>query len=772
MANDRMIIDSMRKRILSKRAVYLLILIALPFLFFYKQLLHPLQVIYPAGDILGAYSPWKNFLVSHVLNYGTLPLWNPFEFSGTPFIANVSAGLFYPFGLIFFIFPVDLAFGYAFILDFVLLALFTYFFAMAIGIKQKAALFTAIALTFSGTVFISIYPGHLFILDAFIWFPLLLYFWEKGLQSKKNIFVFLSAIPIALMLLAGNTQITLYAMFFALIYVIFRVLSDKINFNNLKFAGLMVGLSVIFGLLISSVQVIPTLEFLKTSSRGGGVDYSFASSFSLPPKQALAFILPFFFGSPLDNSFWGRGNFWGLCGYLGTIVPIFALLSLLKRKDKFKVIFLVFSIFTVLFAFGKYFVIFWFFYKFVPLFDLFRVPARILFFYAFSMSILAGIGFEYFIEKNEKILNSFFDKKVRIALFIVSFFCLLFAILLKFVNLDNAFNDLVLRSRYGLSNSHSVLYSHVSYSFTIFSLFFFIFSAILIFFAKIKKNFAAILIICLLVIELFIFDTQFVDTKNSDKYYKIPDEIQFIRQDKSDFRIFDWDTATFYLAERVGIQSVTGYDPIHLGYFRDYLWNLGPHEENAADSYIQISKLENLNVLRLLNVKYVLSKNKINDVNNFTLVFKKQYYVYELLNMLPRAYLVDDNIYNSMLGLNNKLPANFTPVSEKMINANRLEFLFKSEHPTHLILSEVWYPGWIAYDNDRKVKIDKISIFRSISVAKGNHLIKIEYVPFSYKIGLIISLFSSLILIIGIVYSLNLFKLKTNALKLLKRVNL
>ena len=55
-------------------------------------------------DVLRMLFPWKEFAVDSLRNWQN-PLWNPYNFSGTPFLANFQNGFFYPFNLLFLIFP-------------------------------------------------------------------------------------------------------------------------------------------------------------------------------------------------------------------------------------------------------------------------------------------------------------------------------------------------------------------------------------------------------------------------------------------------------------------------------------------------------------------------------------------------------------------------------------------------------------------------------------------------------------------------------------------
>src|SRR4028118_2353358 len=48
-------------------------------------------------DSLGQYYPWR-FFAAQQLSQGLIPLWNPHQFSGTPFVANGQSAVFYPLG--------------------------------------------------------------------------------------------------------------------------------------------------------------------------------------------------------------------------------------------------------------------------------------------------------------------------------------------------------------------------------------------------------------------------------------------------------------------------------------------------------------------------------------------------------------------------------------------------------------------------------------------------------------------------------------------------
>ena len=75
--------------------------------------------------------------------------------------------------------------------------------------------------------------------------------------------------------------------------------------------------------------------------------------------------------------------------------------------------------------------------------------------------------------------------------------------------------------------------------------------------------------------------------------------------------------------------------------------------------------------------------------------------------------------------------------------------IISSKDNQNIILRDTWYPGWKAYVDNQETNIDKyLDIYRKIKVDKGNHFIKFVYKPYSFYLGLKISLFSAIIWLI------------------------
>ena len=73
----------------------------------------------------------------------------------------------------------------------------------------------------------------------------------------------------------------------------------------------------------------------------------------------------------------------------------------------------------------------------------------------------------------------------------------------------------------------------------------------------------------------------------------------------------------------------------------------------------------------------------------------------------------------------------------------------------YLILTDSYYPGWIAKVDGTRAKILRADLlFRAIEVPQGRHVVEFVYRPMSWKIGVGVSLLSLALLAIAIVYPL------------------
>ena len=760
-------------------------LFILTLLFFNHFFLNPGKMLIP-GDILGsAYFP-KFFFSSFVKENYQIPLWNPYMFAGIPFLADPSSSMFYPLNILYLLIPLGFAFSYLFILDIFLIGLFTYLFAKTINLDNISSFLSGLIFMLSGTIMFRIYAGHLYILDAIVWLPLLLTIYELALKKRKFIFGILGAIPITLMVFAGHSQFTFYNLLFSSGYFFLRLIliyKENRNLSSVLKLILIFLLSIIIGLGLSAIQLIPSLEFSSISERSSGISFDFASAFSLHPYQLLSFIFPYFFGSPFNSTFWGKGNFWETCGYIGLAPLIFATIAVFYNKNRYIFIFLFSSIFALILSFGNYTPLYRVIFSNFPIFDLFRAPARFLYIYAFSLSILAGFGFNFIL--TYKFNKAELKKLKKIILLSISFIFLIiiFVIYLIFSKNLYLYEKFVLRNSFAVGINHLTLFNQTIFDilrFCLFSLTTFIFIYLYII-KKIQSYIFVLGITTIIFIDLWIFNFGVVDLSKTNEINNVPPVIKTIEKDKSIYRIFSQSGDYSTVAIVNGQQILTGYNGEYLKSYRDFLWLTGKHENTPFESFIIINSIDNPSILSLLNTKYIIWNKKI-QIKNFKFINeydnnKTKSFLYENLSYFPRAYIISEQALKEgrfiisksdakLPSLNNKSKFNFLNINKSDISnsaridnysADKIILNVSMRTAGYLVLSEIWYPGWKAYDNGSSKEIFKGDyVFRSIYLTKGKHNIKFVFDPSSYKIGKAISLIT-----LFLVFLILLFVLKS-----------
>jgi len=269
-------------------------------------------------------------------------------------------------------------------------------------------------------------------------------------------------------------------------------------------------------------------------------------------------------------------------------------------------------------------------------------------------------------------------------------------------------------------------------------------------------------------------------------------------------RVFDATTSSVlphHLSARYGLEIVSGYNPIFLSEYTKFTNLLGEYTSMSAteltyqtDRSFSLPGLKNRLVLDLLNVKYIVS-DKPYELPGTKLVLRanhslqddyggKEYvtqttdvFVYENLARLPRAFIVrnaiaadgdsallaisdpafdpreyvvlDTKQVSDVSATNTTLnPGEFETADITYYSPNEIVAEADMETPGYLVMSEIYYPAWKAYDNGKKTEILKADYaLRAVYLTEGAHKIDYRYEPESYKMGRIISI-SSLILIV------------------------
>jgi hypothetical protein len=353
-------------------------------------------------DMLDQAYQLREFGLTEVRQGRGVPLWNPFVYSGLPYLAILPGPVFYPTSLLYLLMPLYRAIGWTFVLHTFLAGGIGYFAARRFRLDRQAAAITGLAFMFTGYVVSLLYGGHDGRMFAMILFPLVLALVEEGLEDGRYRWFLAAGMVMGLQILTPHAQVMYYSSLMVAAFAAFRLWerwreSDRAA-ALLRPAGY-VASAFLLAAAVGAVQILPTLGMMEHGVRGGGTGgYEFASSWALPPQELTALVLPDLVGS-LD-SYWGSNPFKLHTEYLGAVPLALALLGAAARIRRRTVWFLVgASTLGILFSLGAATPVHRIAYEIVPLVDRFRAPAMMLGPVSFLICLLAGHGWQAVLDR-------------------------------------------------------------------------------------------------------------------------------------------------------------------------------------------------------------------------------------------------------------------------------------------------------------------------------------------------------------------------------------
>ena len=338
----------------------------------------------PAGyDTITYFYPYKWYLADAV-HQGRLPLWNPAIFMGAPLLANIQSAALYPLDILFYLLPTVDALRYSVVLHIFLGAVFAYIFGrVSLRLSPSAAWVGGAVFGFSG--YLGAQVGHLNQLHAAVWLPVLLLCLERASAGRSLAAAVVGGLALTCQILAGHTQLVYYSGWMMVAFAAFLTWSSK-HLGVARLAPLVALLiMVVVGLSVAGVQLLPTLELAGESYRAGGMPFPDAVVYSVHLKELGDSLLPLYYAAPYIEVI-------GFTGLVSLALVPAALTS--SRKLPYQWFFAAAAAASLLLSLGNETPIYDRLYWIVPGLDHFRAPARWLFTYNFSVSVLSGIGFD------------------------------------------------------------------------------------------------------------------------------------------------------------------------------------------------------------------------------------------------------------------------------------------------------------------------------------------------------------------------------------------
>ena len=336
-------------------------------------------------DLFYQFIHWRAFGFGE-LGRGHLALWNPAVFSGTPFFGEFQTALLYPLNALFLWLPLDKAINWSIALHVFLAGAFTYAWAARRGLGSRACFLAATIFMFSGANFLHIFAGHLTVLCAVVWSPLLFLAIDGMFESPSPGWSLLGMFAFAMQVLAGHPQYVYYTGVAAAIYCALCLIKARKRTRIVPgLAGIVLG-----GVGLSAVQLFTTLGESHEQLRSIGLTYNAAAQYSFPPENLLTLLAPDIFGDMKSVPYWGRWCWWEMSLFIGCGGLVLAVLGAVRGERHLRRFSVVMAGLMLLLALGRYTPLFKLLYQWVPGFNQFRGNSKFIFLVSLFLALLAG----------------------------------------------------------------------------------------------------------------------------------------------------------------------------------------------------------------------------------------------------------------------------------------------------------------------------------------------------------------------------------------------
>jgi hypothetical protein len=365
--------------------IAVLALVGLWLLFFWR-LFTPVagdQASLAKGDFSGQFVAFGSYQYTRFAS-GQVPLWDPYNNGGLPFIADTQAAVFYPPRLLTIALS-RLAGGWSYhALELEMTAhvlvytLLMYALIRRMTMSQRGSVLGAFAAAiiagYSG--FTAGYPPlQLALLEAAVWLPLgvLGIFEATRARPIRWRWLIVAGFALGLSWMAGHPQTSYFLTLLLTIFMVYRGYGLRLRWQTVLGGFVLLGL-VAFGM--AAVQLLPGFEYLSQTARAG-FEYD-AKGNGFPLQDVIQFVVPGVVSvfSPL---------------YVGVVGLVLSLVAVGRRLST-SLFWAVVALFALLWSFGANAALFPLLYNALPGLRFFRGQERAAFLVMNSLAILAGLG--------------------------------------------------------------------------------------------------------------------------------------------------------------------------------------------------------------------------------------------------------------------------------------------------------------------------------------------------------------------------------------------
>jgi len=697
-----------------------------------------------------------HFLYSRAFGFGemargNLPLWNPYIYSGIPYLGQFQSALLYPLNLIFLVLPLATAINWSFGLHIFVLGAATYAWAARRGLRPAAAVFAGCVAMFNGTFFLHIFAGHLSNVCTMAWAPVVFLGIDGWLARRHAGWIFLSAGAVALQVYAGHPQYVYYTALLAGLYSLIFLVGSR------EWTVAALGLLAIYplGALLSAAQLIPGITATSEAVRSGGVNYEFASMFSFPPENLLTLVAPWFYGNMQSVPYWGRCYLWEMSFFIGAGALLLAIHGALQRGASPRLLILLVA--AIVLALGIHTPLHHLLYQALPGFSAFRGSSKFIFFAGLFAALLAGMGADRLLRGS---LPSWKLGAAGLAagvLFLVASLGFSQDGAGKFRHLA----ELALQTQESYLNPQALqmqdflgrIQTAGIQSLQIAGVSFLLFGGLL--FAIPRWKPAGAILIGAAVLELFLFARASVVTFPLAEYTYQP-LADFLKQNPGDYRtlnMFNADAAMYLRAE-----NIWGYDPGVLKRYAQLLYASQGLDPKDASQYLPLKRPHPILALLRGRFAFLPSEKGITSAPISDKPFPRFFIVsdYEVVPD-PNARL--DALESASLDFGHKVLLEKEPIPApekeggkyqiRIVKSSTDEWIINvmMEKAGILVMTDSYAKDWQAIAQPGSVQqtynlMAADHALRAIPLAAGTHDIKIRYVPSGFHLGVLATLIS------------------------------
>jgi hypothetical protein len=768
---------------------------------FYVKILFTGKVI-SAPDIINE-SYWgfvgqKGELFSEIFDFSKVRAgWNVFINSGaTSEGGNSPLHFLFWLKFIVFLFPLPSAVAWHIVLHLFFGATGLYLYCRAIGASRPAAFLAGLIFAVAPENASLINAGHVMKIATISYAPWAFYFLERGFRSRRPIFFLSTGLILAIQFFNTHWQVAYYTCLCIGLYGLFRSIAilrspeERQAFPFPKLLGMNL-LVLFFFLSTVSIALLPLANWAKDTNRGvqsganqgkGGLDREEAMSWSLPPEEVGAFIIPGFFGLSRQEGgenpkniaayYWGRMNFTQTVSYMGLLPWLLVPLPLIFRRNRYTWLAVLAVAGGVLFSMGKYTPFYNFLFDHFPGINRFRVPKMIMFIPVMGLGVLSALGLDLLLDPLVRGTRAFKYYVIGIVLLPVSLLLLLAAELVGREYWITRFIDMLGQpTRYQPQSEQLVqqrwdnLVVETGLAAGLAALFAAAFGAF-------SRGLLSARVIPVLLLVLFLADVGRIDNKflftipipAQSRLTKTP-VIDFIsRQSSNQYRVLplDGEDPMHYVSQNIPVMFTS--NAVQQRNWQEFLdvFNMGS------------SMPDMLNVRYLIEGRDQYEKEKGELGGKYTPVFASPdgaTLVLENRTVLPKAWLAPTAAVASsqevlgalpnpafdprkialvesappipMAGPNAPVPANPGQVRVLRYEGEKIDLNADVAINSMLVLGEKYYKGWHATVDGKPTDIYQVDhVLRGLYLTPGSHKVEFVFDPTPFKIGKYLTLAS------------------------------